>query len=125
MKVELPAHARSVAAARRATADFLRDQGAPSGISADDAVLAVSELVTNAVQAGAGRILLELTLRDGVLTLLVEDDAPGRPAAQPFTDDSERGRGLGIVARVADHWGVHPTRRGKAVVARFSQSVST
>jgi len=105
--------------------DFLRDRGAPSGISVDDAVLAVSELVTNAVQAGADRIVLELTLEGDVLTIQVEDDAPGRPAAREFTDDSERGRGLGIVARIADHWGVHQTDRGKAVVARFNRSVST
>lgn len=120
-RLELPPVARSASVARAATTDFLASQGA-GAISADDVVLAVSELVTNAVEAGAQQIHLELSYDDQVLTLVVEDDAPGWPAPRQAGEDAERGRGLGIVALVADHWDVRKSDHGKAVVAEFGDS---
>ncbi|WBB63873.1 ATP-binding protein [Streptomyces sp. WMMC500] len=76
----------------------------------DDAVLVVSELVTNAVQHGrlAGHLLaLRLTLLEcGALVIDVSDPVPGFPnfagalARDADPPHRERGRGLLVVARL-------------------------
>ncbi|MFL6155766.1 MAG: ATP-binding protein [Marmoricola sp.] len=82
-----PSHPSSVAGARAATADFFATLGDARTIDLDDALLAVSELVTNALDAGADEIHLELTHRSGALTISVEDNGPGWPAARPADAD--------------------------------------
>ncbi|MFP3989393.1 ATP-binding protein [Streptomyces sp. E11-3] len=80
----------------------------------DTAAALVAELASNAVLharvAGRG-FELRLTLReDGVLRIEVTDtrhDRPVRePAAQPPPADEESGRGLLLVAALAERWGV-------------------
>jgi anti-sigma regulatory factor (Ser/Thr protein kinase) len=117
MKVDLAPHPRAAAQARAAATDFLEQEAAPRGTNREDALLIVSELVTNAVKAGAHRVSIELRLKGRALTIQVEDDAHGWPAAQHPGDDAESGRGLAIVGLLADTWDVRKTRRGKKVVA--------
>lgn len=119
IRVLLPAHPRAAAQARAAAADFLSREGAPAGLDRYDVLLAVSELVTNAVQAGSRRIELEIALATHSLILLVEDDADGWPIEQARSDVTERGRGLAIVAHLTDRWTVEQTDIGKKVVATF------
>lgn len=84
-----------------------------------DAVLITSELVTNAVRAGCGRIELKLTLDARGLRLAVHDDAAGIPVLQNPGPDEPHGRGLAITALIAQSWGYQPTRRGKNVWAQL------
>ncbi len=77
-----------------------------------DVELVVSELVTNAVTHGAGEITLTVTLvRDGV-TLSVLDQGDGRPRLRRVGAGSGHGRGLALVARLADEWQVRETPGG-------------
>jgi Anti-sigma regulatory factor (Ser/Thr protein kinase) len=96
--------------------------------AADDVTLMLSELVTNALAHGDGRISVSLSLNPvtGTLTCAVGDetaDGIDRIAAglarrpDPLADDlAEGGRGLTLVALLATDWGVRRTpRAGKAV----------
>ena len=78
-------------------------------------LLAVSELVTNAVEHAGTNVELRAGVVDGRLRVEVADGSgelphPRRPAPQ-----SRNGRGLLLVEQVADAWGVSPTSTGKAV----------
>ena len=72
------------------------------------AELIVSELVTNAIKHGhRGDVRLLVDLQDGTLTLTVADKTPYRPLppATPTADLDETGRGLFLVATLAQKWG--------------------
>ncbi|MBT2407647.1 ATP-binding protein [Streptomyces sp. ISL-87] len=88
------------------------------------AELLLSELVTNAVRharAPQGRDLgVRLARYDGVLRVEVADAGPAvKLTPQVVADCDERGRGLAIVAALAERWGCCPRRHGigKAVWA--------
>lgn len=91
---------------------------------ADDVMLVVSELVTNAVQAGSETIALLLRVDPSGFEVIVEDDADGLPAPRVAAPDAVGGRGLSIVATLADTWAVAPCPgdRGKQVIARWLAS---
>jgi anti-sigma regulatory factor (Ser/Thr protein kinase) len=81
----------------------------------DDCLLIVSELVTNAVRYGGSAYALRLEERDDRLYGEVFDPGAGQP--QPCSPDVEAlsGRGLQIVAALADDWGVTAANGGKIV----------
>ncbi|MEU3219045.1 ATP-binding protein [Streptomyces sp. NPDC006971] len=115
---------RSVPAAR----EFVRAAVADWGFGArlDDVLLCVSELATNALMHGVppGRgYVVRLLLREGGAALRVEvhDSGSGEPAVrEPGTGPAgESGRGLLIVAAVADRWGVGERDPGKVVWCEF------
>jgi anti-sigma regulatory factor (Ser/Thr protein kinase) len=68
------------------------------------ALLAVSELVTNAFLYGEGDIVLVVTL-GVVLRVEVRDDGSGLPAQRNYSPTSTTGRGLHLVGHMADRWG--------------------
>ncbi|MEU9303940.1 ATP-binding protein [Streptomyces sp. NPDC048269] len=103
---------QTVAAARQFTRDTLQAWGLTD--RQDDVSLCVSELATNALRHGVPRgrgYLLRLYVFDGMVRVEVHDSGPGlsRMADRP------PGRGLTIVAALADDWGVLPRRPGKTV----------
>lgn len=107
MRLRLPRHPRSVGRAREA----LLGLAGLSGELGETAALLMSELVTNALRHGTppGReIVVTVRRGEGLLRLEVEDagDALPRPRTPDPTD--ECGRGLGLVAALADDWGVAP-----------------
>jgi anti-sigma regulatory factor (Ser/Thr protein kinase) len=73
-----------------------------------DIAMIVSELVTNAVRAGAQSIEVSLTLTNSVLRIEVTDTAPGWPTVRSANADDATGRGLPLVAAIAQQWGVDP-----------------
>ena len=76
---------------------------------ADDAVLLVSELVTNAVKyGGEGPVELHLERTDGQLRISVRDrgGTGPLPAMRDAGDGAEGGHGLRLVDVLADRWGV-------------------
>jgi len=106
----LPAAPSATAIARRQTSATLNDWGLVTCL--DDARLAVSELVTNAVTASTGPgtdpsdpllqwIGLRLWNTGRRLVIDVFDAAPGRPTLRPCGSLAEHGRGLNLVAAVA------------------------
>ncbi|WP_329384631.1 ATP-binding protein [Streptomyces sp. NBC_01716] len=105
MKLRLPRHPRSVGRAREALLERL----SLAGELGDTAALLLSELVTNALRHGSppGReIHVTVSRGDGLLRLEVEDAGEALP--HPRTPDlvDECGRGLALVAALADDWGV-------------------
>jgi two-component sensor histidine kinase len=112
-----PRHPRSVGRAR----EMLRRCAGLTGETGAVAALLLSELVTNALRHGSppGReIAVTLHRAEGLLRLEVEDAGDRLPqprTADPDLDD-ECGRGLALVAALADDWGVVPRRGpGKCV----------
>jgi anti-sigma regulatory factor (Ser/Thr protein kinase) len=123
---DLSCEVTAPARARRWTAERLRGQlGSGSGAAQliDDALLCVSELVTNAVQAGCSALRLELELDDAGVRLAVVDDAPGLPKPRRAGPGDRRGRGLPLVDALAGRWGVAPDGRGKAVWVELPRPV--
>ncbi|MEV6115866.1 SpoIIE family protein phosphatase [Streptomyces sp. NPDC052109] len=77
----------------------------------------VSELVGNAVRYGAPPIRLRLVL-DRRLTCEVSDAANSAPHIKHARTVDEGGRGMFIIASLADNWGTRWGRQGKTVWAQ-------
>jgi anti-sigma regulatory factor (Ser/Thr protein kinase) len=88
-------------------------------VALDDSVLVVTELLTNAINAGATRIDLGLELHTDHVLLSVTDDAPGKPEVQPLAPFATHGRGLHIIEHLAQRWGTEPLSPGKRVWAEL------
>jgi anti-sigma regulatory factor (Ser/Thr protein kinase) len=119
IELALPASPASVCIGRRLAAHTLAQWMVP-GKPAEDAVLIVSELLTNAIRHGAPplRLRLRLRLRRGGQELAIEVDDGDRGAAPHKRDaspDAVGGRGLGIVATLSRRWGSRATQSGKTV----------
>lgn len=85
-------------------------------------VLAVSELVTNALIHGRPPVALTLRRSAGEVRIGVHDNSPAEPivAGAEQSGDATSGRGLGIVAELADTVGCEQVPDdGKIVYASF------
>ncbi|HEX4656338.1 MAG TPA: SpoIIE family protein phosphatase [Streptosporangiaceae bacterium] len=78
--------------------------------------LIVSELVGNAVRYGAPPLRLRLIL-ERMLTCEVSDAAPSSPLVKHARTIDETGRGLFIIASLAEQWGTRYQAQGKTVWA--------
>ena len=92
----------------------------------EKAELVVSELVTNAVQAGSDTVDVLLELHQTRSVIRVRDYAPGRPVRvqSPHINDIG-GRGLTIVDAVSGDWGTDPHSTGKTVWATLPVPASS
>jgi anti-sigma regulatory factor (Ser/Thr protein kinase) len=77
--------------------------------------LLVSELVSNAIGHSDGPIGLRLRCTQRVLCVEVSDGDTRRPRLRDAGPEDEAGRGLHLVDRLADRWGVRPLPDGKVV----------
>jgi anti-sigma regulatory factor (Ser/Thr protein kinase) len=91
--------------------------------SIDDAVLVASEVVTNAVEHGAGQVRVRLLRRGRRIRIEVQDDSPRPPVLLALGRTAERGRGLHIIAELAERWGSRRTAAGKIVWAELPSGV--
>ncbi|OPG13993.1 ATP-binding protein [Microbispora sp. GKU 823] len=88
----------------------------------ESAELIVSELATNAVRHTAsarfgGKFIVSIQAEPDQVWLGVADEGgPGVPRLVRPTED-EGGRGLFLVASLADNWGVYGTQAGRTVWA--------
>jgi anti-sigma regulatory factor (Ser/Thr protein kinase) len=89
----------------------------------DDAVVVVSELVTNAVRHATpgpdGQVGVEWALDSSRLWLRVTDGGRGRSGPRVQHADAVGGRGLSIVAALADAWDFERHESGTTVTAVF------
>ncbi|WP_037675675.1 ATP-binding SpoIIE family protein phosphatase [Streptomyces griseus] len=141
---EVPAHSRAQArtalsgsslapgsarALLRAALEEWTDLGLPgtehvTGRLAEDAMLVVSELVTNAVVHAGTDVELVCGLEEtGAVVVEVSDHHPSRPPRDgtPETpyETPEYGRGLRLVSALSETWGVTFRRGAKTVWARI------
>ncbi|MFF0539647.1 ATP-binding protein [Streptomyces coelicoflavus] len=90
------------------------------------AELVISEFVTNAVRhAEAGPVSLSVRLDEQSLRIEVCDDCSELPRPGLPDPCSESGRGLFLVAALADRYGVEPTAVGKCCWAEISLPANT
>jgi two-component sensor histidine kinase len=81
--------------------------------SADEVLVVVSELITNAVRhAPCPEINFVATYGEGVLLLEVDDGSTAPPIPQRHLADAESGRGLDIVQSLVSDWGWTPRADG-------------
>jgi anti-sigma regulatory factor (Ser/Thr protein kinase) len=119
--VELTLRPQAAAIARHAVRDRLAGwMVRPDEI--EDAELVASELVANALRHGSQPVGMDMLLESGgSLTVAVADASPEQPRAVRARPLAERGRGLPIVAAVAQRWGVERLETGgKRVWARLA-----
>ncbi|MCX4782237.1 ATP-binding protein [Streptomyces sp. NBC_01264] len=112
----------AVAKGRDFTREALRDWGWDGTETAEDALLLVSELLTNASLHADGCRELVLTAGE-TLRIEVHDGTTDLPLPHPAPRRGiPGGHGLYIVERLSDRWGTRTHERGKAVWAEIEAS---
>ncbi|MGK5637314.1 ATP-binding protein [Streptomyces sp. URMC 126] len=113
-EIRMPSCPESTVAVRRLTQAVIVCHWGLSERLAEHAVLLVSELVGNAVRhTGARHFGLRLARRRGWIRAEVRDPSRGLPCLVPVGELDISGRGLFLVDRLADRWGVDLLARGK------------
>lgn len=113
-EVRLPSRPESAGTARRLTESVLRERWDLSPQLTEHAVLLVSELVGNAVRhTGARTFGLRMLRRRGWIRIEVRDPSRGLPCLMPVQPMDTSGRGLFLVDKLSDRWGVDLLPRGK------------
>ncbi|MEU6015293.1 SpoIIE family protein phosphatase [Streptomyces sp. NPDC047515] len=102
----------AVAGVRKNVAEWLADRGLDEEAFTTELIL--SELVTNAVRYGSGPIEVRL-LYDRNLICEVSDTSNTSPHLRYATTTDEGGRGLFLVAQIAERWGTRYTETGKVI----------
>ena len=100
----------------RAVVRSLLSEDVPSSFMAD-ALLATSELVSNALEHGHGalEVLARFYLERGLLRVEVSDSSRDVPRPREQRPSRLGGRGLHLVAAVSTDWGWMRNERGKTV----------
>ena len=111
-EVHLTSRPASAALARRLSLCVIRAWGLTH--FADTVELLVSELVGNAVRhTGARTFGLRMQRRRGWVRVEVRDPSRALPCLMPVRDLDVSGRGLFLVDKLSDRWGVDLQPRGK------------
>ncbi|MDN0201195.1 SpoIIE family protein phosphatase [Streptomyces sp. S.PNR 29] len=111
---DLPADPALVSEIRASATERLADWGLDEAAFA--AELMLSELVTNAIRHGAGPIRVRL-LHDRTLICEVSDTSNTAPHLRRAASTDEGGRGLFLVAQLAQSWGTRYTSEGRVIWA--------
>ncbi|WP_127356057.1 ATP-binding protein [Actinacidiphila soli] len=115
-----PGFPEEVSRARRWTRDILSHSP-----HADDVALIVSELGANALVHtasgdGTGTFHITLALSDLVIAISVTDSGSGTaPTIEHPGTDATHGRGLGMVAALADNVEIHGDHHGHTITAEL------
>jgi anti-sigma regulatory factor (Ser/Thr protein kinase) len=88
-------------------------------VQREDALLVVSELVTNTVRHAPGPCTLALALHSGVLEIAVSDTSGRPPQAQSFQPERVGQHGLEVVLALCVTVGTDYTDTGKTIRARL------
>jgi anti-sigma regulatory factor (Ser/Thr protein kinase) len=108
--IVLPPDPASARACRRFLVAALEEWGVDA--AADEAVLLLSELVTNAVLHAGTEIEVEVHLDGKLLHVEVRDGSPLLPTSRRYSALSGTGRGLALVAGTARQWDAEPLPTG-------------
>jgi PAS domain S-box-containing protein len=116
----LPPQPSSVREARRMVRDLLA--GADRDDLAETAVLLVSEIVTNALLHAGTPIDVSATVDDRGLRVEVGDGSLHLPTRRRYGPTAGTGRGMLMLERLVDDWGVARRRDGKTVWFELSSA---
>lgn len=125
-EAHLPCELGSVPVGRHFVSDALIHwgvgEGDPAYALSDAVVLASDELLANAARFCAGSVVVKLVGHAESICVSVSDDNPEFIDLSPAVVDldAESGRGLLIVAALAERWGQHYAGSGKEVWFRLS-----
>lgn len=125
LTLSVPTTPSAVASARHQAMDEIQSWDA----ELDDEVvhtaeLVISELVTNAVRyASGGQVSLEVRLNESAVHIEVLDCSPVLPYPSLPDQRSENGRGLFLVAALADRYAAESTPTGKRCWAEIALPV--
>ncbi|WP_175409995.1 SpoIIE family protein phosphatase/ATP-binding protein [Streptomyces sp. TRM64462] len=111
---DVPFHPGAVAGIRAAAAAKLDEWGLSELTFTTELVL--SELITNAIRYGAPPVHVRL-IHDRELTCEVSDTSSTSPHLRYAATTDEGGRGLFLVAQLAERWGTRYTGAGKVIWA--------
>ena len=110
---DVPIDPAAVATVRAEAGRQLKAWGLPEAVFTTE--LIVSELVTNAIRHAEGPVQLRL-LRDSALICEVADASSTSPRLRRARTTDEGGRGLFLVAQLAQRWGTRYTPSGGKVI---------
>ncbi|MEU0879321.1 ATP-binding protein [Lentzea sp. NPDC005914] len=118
VRVTLTAEGGSCSRARQVVRDAATSWGLSEDLT-DDALLIVTELVSNSIDHGEGLITLTVSRKSGGMLVEVHDESPKQPLVRPVDPSSARGRGMQLVQALSARWGTKPHARGKVVWAEL------
>jgi anti-sigma regulatory factor (Ser/Thr protein kinase) len=115
----------AVGATRRRVAGAMAEWSATRGLDLDDqlvsdACLVASEMAANAVTHARSAFEVDVACREGAVRVTVSDIGPGAAEEHRGAPLDLGGRGLAIVAEVADRWGCDTIAGGKVVWAELT-----
>ncbi|WP_051710352.1 ATP-binding protein [Streptomyces sp. NRRL S-350] len=114
--LEIETGQTAVPAARRSLKELVKDHELPADERLDDALLCLSELLTNARRHAGTVLRVRVTwTREGHLRVDVQDNSLRLPQQRKHNKGSQGGRGLHLVSELADAWGWYPAGAGKVV----------
>ena len=116
----LPAQATSASEARILVRRLLAEAGRDD--LGEPAALLVSEVVTNALLHAGTPVDLRLSYDNGTLLAQVGDGTSHLPSMRGYGSSAGTGRGLQLLDRMADEWGVTARVDGKTVWFRLSDA---
>jgi len=111
--VELPLDHTAAGRARRFVGQTLRSWGC-DGLVADTELL-VSELVTNAILHARSPATVTIDRDTTSIRVAVCDASSAQPRVRDYGPRAVTGRGMMLVDRIAERWGVDVNGRGKCV----------
>lgn len=114
---DLPLDTTAPGWARTAVTAILSGWGLHQREWLDSAMVVISELVSNAVRHGGGRLVVDLEARGDRVTVSVADGSAVVP--RPREPDLSGGLGLRIIDAFTEHWYVQSHDGGKRVRAEL------
>jgi PAS domain S-box-containing protein len=111
----LPSEAQSVGEARRLLRRAVAEADVAAGSWVEDALVAVSELVTNALVHAGTPIGLTVRVDGSGVRVEVADGSRHLPQPRPYAVNAGTGRGLSLVDQLVQDWGTDPVGAGKVV----------
>jgi DNA-binding NarL/FixJ family response regulator len=113
-QLDLPADIASARAARTFAREVLDRWQIPEVV--EDALIVVSEMVTNAVTHANSACRLRISLSPSVVRFEVADAGAGTPEPMPPSTTRSSGRGLHLIDALTAAWGVEPAPDGGKTV---------
>lgn len=121
-RISLTSGPAAAAQARSRVRAAIRDWDVP--VDEPTAALLTSELVTNAIRHGKGKIIMLVINCDCVqLRVDVHDTSRSVPVQKDACACDETGRGLMLLSHLSTDWGYYPTVKGKAVYFTLAHQV--